>query len=108
MTTPNPWGQFLEEEPKAAYHSYRPQWGAAGSKQSGYYENQFSNLYDRYLGTLGAQARGGQEPTNQFNDDFLANYDWTGQYKQDVPYETRTQGQGGMAPRTRWMLPGQR
>ena len=102
----NPWLPFLEEDEtgrKAAYHSYRPQWG--GQPQRGYYENQFSSLYDQYLGRLGAQVRGGAEPEGQFND-FLGEYDWAGGYQRDVPYETRSRGQEGLTPRTRWMLPG--
>ena len=106
MTTPNPWAGFLEDDEtgrQAAYQSYRPQWGQG--RQAGYYENQFGQMYNQYLGTLGAQVRQGQEPTGQFND-YLGGYDWAGGYRQNVPYGQRTQGQNAFNPQVQWVVPG--
>ena len=39
----NPFSDFLEASPQAAYYSYSGDWGSP--RQSQYYQNQFSNIY---------------------------------------------------------------
>ena len=111
MTTPNPWADFLEEEPgtRAAYFSRRDQFGGRNrsQRQKNYFEESFTKMYDRYLGTLGLQVRQGEMPTKQWNP-YLESLDWDQDYQENVPYSTRQAGIGGLVPRMRWdVLRGQ-
>ena len=82
----NPFDEFLEATPQAAYYSYSDEWGGGGKKQSQYYQNQFQNVYNQYLGSLGGMLRQGVMPQaeNTFAS-YLGNYDWNqeslGQYQ---------------------------
>ena len=66
----NPFADFFEDYPQAAYYS-SPR-GSAFSGQSPntqrYYQNQFQNVYNEYLGALGQQIRSGADPTLRFVD----------------------------------------
>jgi len=106
MTSFNPWLGFLEEEPKAAYFSYGDQFGGprGSQRQRGFFQNQFSDIYNKYLGSLGVQARQGAAPTGSFND-YLGGFDFNDWYRQSVPYESRNQGFSSFAPPTRWLNP---
>ena len=112
MTMQNPWLDFLESYEtgrRAAYFSRRDQFGGPNrsQRQTSYYENAFSDLYDRYLGTLGLQIRQGQMPTQQWNP-YLENFNWDQNYQENVPYSTRQAGQSGFTPQVRWdVLRGQ-
>ena len=71
----NPFGAFLEAAPQAAYYSYSNDCGRP--RQSQYYQNQFQNVYNQYLGSLGGMLRQGVMPTNENTfADYLGNYDW--------------------------------
>ena len=66
----NPFADFFEDYPLAAYYS-----SPRGSEFSGqspntqrYYQNQFQNVYNEYLGALGQQIRSGADPTLRFVD----------------------------------------
>lgn len=102
MTTQNPWLDFLEEEPgtKAAYHSYGGQWGA-GKRQQNFYQQSFTDLYNRYLGTLGQQVRSGLMPEGTWND-YLGDFNWNDWYRQQTTPEQRNPGYGGFVPQARW------
>lgn len=105
MTMQNPWAGFLEEEPRAGYFSFQDRFGGPGrsQRQQNYYTNSFTDMYNQYLGRLGQQVRGGQAPTEQWQD-YLGGMDFDEYYRRNVPYETRTQGRNAFAPRTRWMV----
>ena len=107
MTQFNPWAEFLEQEPKAAYFSRSNQFGGPqrSQRQTGFYQNAFSDLYNQYLGSLGKQARAGIMPTGGFND-FMGGIDFNDYYRQQVPYQQRNQGYSDFVPPTRWRLPG--
>ena len=62
MVTPNPFLEYLEGEPKAAYYSYGDRFGG-GRRQQNFYQNSFADLYNQYLGTLGTQVRQGLAPS---------------------------------------------
>ena len=66
----NPWSDLLEQVPEAAYYSSPAgQSFASGSpRQRSYFENQFSNIYNAYLGALGSQIREGGMPEMRFQD----------------------------------------
>ena len=107
MTQFNPWADFLEDQPRAAYFSRSDQFGGPqrSQRQAGFFQNAFSTLYDQYLGTLGTQARAGMMPTGKW-DDFMGGIDFNDFYHQQVPFRERTPGSNDFAPPTRWRLPG--
>jgi len=51
---------ILGESPQAAYYSYSDEWGAPNQQR--YYQNQFQNIYNEYLGSLGGMLRQGVIP----------------------------------------------
>jgi hypothetical protein len=103
----NPYAEFLHSEPRLPYFSYGDQFGGQNQsrQQSDYYQNQFSSIYNKYLGTLGRQARAATLPSGEFTD-YLSGFDFDKEYRKNVPYETRTAGRDALVPRTRWMVPG--
>jgi len=60
----------LGKSPQAAYYSYSNQWGAP--KQQMYYQNQFQNIYNEYLGSLGGKLRQGQFPAEETFSGYLS------------------------------------
>ena len=111
MTTENPfdWGEnstagdLLETNPAAAYYSYANDW-QGGPRQEQYYQNQFQNIYNQYLGSLGGQLRQGNIPSTAQGENtwagYLQNYDWTDRYT-SMPPQMRGDFQSMFNPRTR-------
>jgi hypothetical protein len=81
----NPFLDFLEYEPEAAYYSSPKGWTgqnafAVGSpNQRRYYQNQFQNIYNEFLGALGQEARRGEAPSMRWTD-YLENIPWAERY----------------------------
>ena len=108
----NPWANLLEQVPEAAYYSSPAgQSFASGSpRQRSYFENQFSNIYNQYLGALGTEIRaGGGLPETRFQD-YLENVNpYQGNSLFQARYGALTPNQRGdysamnLAPRTRFM-----
>ena len=104
----NPYMAILEESPGAAYYSYADQWSSPAQQQ--YYQNQFQNVYNQYLGTLGSALRmgaSGGEGAPSMSDigqmrftDFLGDYDWTNRYT-SLPPTMRGDFTQSYNPRTR-------
>ena len=96
----NPFGDFLEASPGAAYYSYSGEWGAPSGQR--HYQNQFQNVYNQYLGSLGGLLRQGIMPTADEDTftNFLGNYDWTERYGQ-LPPAMRGDFSSQFNPRTR-------
>jgi len=111
MTQFNPYLDFLEKKPEAAYFSYADRFGGprGSQRQRGFSQGQFSDIYSQYLGNLGRQARAGTSPQGTFND-FLGGFDFENWYRQQVPYQVRSQGFSDLVPQTRFINPyyGQR
>ena len=95
----NPLLPFLEDEPKAGYFAYQNQWNTPNQQK--YYQNQFSQIQDKYLGQLGQQIMGGGVPTLKFSD-FLGNYNWGQNYANLTPSQ-RGVNQSQFNPLTRWL-----
>ena len=77
------YGEVLAESPEYSYYSYGNEWGSPA--QTKHYQNQFQNIYNQYLGTLGKELKQGATGAEgakslvdigsmQF-DDYLGNYD---------------------------------
>ena len=77
----NPFMDFLELEPTAAYYSSPGgmQFASGNQGQRRYFQNQFQNVYNEFLGALGSQIRSGQEPTMRWTD-YLENVPFTARY----------------------------
>lgn len=105
MTTPNPFLDFLDFDEtgrRAAFFGRSEQFGRS-QQQRNFYQNAFSELYNNYLGNLGRQAIGGNQPTGTFND-YLGGLDYDTYYRQQVPYRERTQGFSSFVPATQWRV----
>ena len=100
MTTPNPFLRYLDDEPRAAFFSRSNQFGRS-PRQRQFFEGDFSNIYNEYLGFLGTQAREGQLPTGDFNS-FLENLDFDERFERRTPTQKGTDR--GVAP-LRYLIP---
>jgi hypothetical protein len=61
----NPFEGFLSQDPQAAYSSFSDRFGASPIQQQ-YFQGQFGDIRNQFLGELGRQARGGQLPQGTF------------------------------------------
>ncbi len=81
----SPFMSFLNEPGEgyqSAYNAYQPSWGSP--RQQKYYQGQFADVQNEYLGKLGQQIMGGGAPTLNFTD-FLSQMPWTQRYAQLPP-----------------------
>ena len=92
------WQGFLEEKPEAAYFGYQNQWQSPSQKK--YFQSQFANIQNKYMGQLGQQIYGGGAPTMNFTD-FLANLPWQQQFQGLTPQQKGADS-GRFNPFTRW------
>lgn len=92
--------EYLDLNPAAAYYSYSGEWGTPSQQR--HYQNNFQNVYNQYLGSLGGLLRQGVMPTATENTfaNFLGNYDWTERYSSQPP-EMRGEFSAQYNPRTR-------
>ena len=81
---------FMDEElrtlagsPEAAYFSFQNEFGQAPTQRR-FFQGQFKNIFNEFLGGLGQQFRQGEIPTNTFSD-FLGNYNFGQQFGQIAP-----------------------
>ena len=70
---------WLEDIPEAAYYSAEPFQGGFAPTAQRYWQGQYGNIQNQYMGELGKQLRAGQAPTKTFTD-FLGDYPWTERY----------------------------
>jgi|TARA_R100000306_G_scaffold62174_1_gene67450 hypothetical protein len=77
----NPFMDFLETEPAAAYYSSPGGQAFRGGSQGQqrYFQNQFQDIYNEFLGGLGQQIRAGQVPTMRWAE-YLENVPFTERY----------------------------
>lgn len=106
----NPYMEVLQEAPEAAYYSYQDDFSST-PKQQQYYQNQFQNVYNQYLGSLGQSLKAGstgaeggpssiKEALSPTFMDYLGNYDWTERYSA-LPPPMRGDFTSQFNPRTR-------
>jgi hypothetical protein len=91
---------FLEEQPNVAFQASRPQGGSPASQR--FFQNQFENIHNRFLGQLGQQILGGEPPTARFTD-FLQDFDFGGFAASQSPF-MRGEQQQRFAPSTRFLF----
>ena len=90
----------LEEEPRLPYYSYANQ-QAKSPGQRRFFESDFSNFYNQYLGQLGTQLMGGQDPTLKFTD-YLGQTPFTERFS-SLPPQLRGENPSRYNPFTRWL-----
>ena len=97
----NPFLGYLEEEPAVGYFS-SPRgaefMGGAPAKRQ-YYQNQYRDVYNEFLGALGSQIRGGNAPTLRWTD-YLEDYPFPERYAALSPTQAG-RGRQQFSPRTR-------
>ena len=116
---------FLETQPQALYQSFLTDPAArmpSGMKR--YYQNQFSNIQNEYIGQLARQMRLGELPTRTFQDYLskdvftrpeqadpmsrMGRFTGYDRFRRESPYARSAYGAGPMsrrmfAPSARWI-----
>ena len=72
---------ILAQDPEATFYSVQDQFGGTPAQRK-YYQGEFRNIFNQYLGGLSQQMRGagpGTVPTGNFSD-FMSDYDFSGRY----------------------------
>ena len=101
MAIPNPFRDFLEEEPRIAYQAQSDRFGRSPA-QANFSRNAFSDVYNQYLGQLGRQGFAGQMPDLRFTD-FAQNYDFDENFRNQLPgVRGETQAQRKFVPSLRY------
>jgi hypothetical protein len=95
---------ILAKSPQMAYFSFQNQFGRTPT-QRGFFQGQFQNFFNQYLGNLGQQLRGtggqpGQVPTNTFSDFLEQNL---GQQYAGLPPSVRGMTTSRFAPQARFL-----
>ena len=96
------WGSLLLEQlPQAAYFSSPTgqSFGAGSPRQQRYFQQNYQDTFNQYMGALGQQLREGQSPNLSFQQ-FLEQDPWTSRYSQ-LPQAARGVNTGMYNPRTR-------
>lgn len=91
--------ELLAHEPRSAFFSFQDQFGSKSPRQKRYYQGQFSNIYNQYLGMQGAQLRAGQAPQQSFTG-MLENFPFTSRFG-SLPPAARGEFPSRFAPATR-------
>ena len=103
MQFDNPFQDFLEESDVGQRANFFSRAGTRGTPtRSRFFENQFASIQNQFLGALGAQIRGGEQPTLTFEgflNDFSFNDAFIG-----APPAFRGQFPSRFAPRTRFIF----
>ena len=95
-----PFLDFLEETPQAAYFGM-PGRARQTPNQRRFFEQQFRNVHNQFLGALGRQITSGQQPTLRFATDFLPGYDPQAAFLEQ-PFGVREATRGAFAPPIRY------
>jgi hypothetical protein len=94
---PNPFSQFLMEDPKLAYYGMpeNRRYGSSPAAQR-QFQSQFQNIYNEFLGQQGRMLMGGQMPQQNFSQ-FLDEYPFMERYSA-LPPAMRGARQSTFAP----------
>lgn len=98
------WGSMLLEQlPQAAYFSSPTGqgFGRQSPRQQRYFQQNYQDVFNQYMGSLGEQLRSGQTPDTTFSQ-FLESDPWTSRYTA-LPQAQRGMNTGMYSPRTRFL-----
>jgi hypothetical protein len=114
MTSPfgGDFSSFLEDVPRASFFSFQDQFGGGNGQgvsnpaQERFFQSQFSDIYNQYLGNLGRQIRNqpNQMPTGTFTG-FLSQPNFFRNQFQSLPPSFRGINQLPFAPPSQWVIP---
>jgi hypothetical protein len=91
---------LLRGEDPATYFSFQNQFGQAPTQRR-FFQGQFQNIFNQFLGGLGQQIQQGESPTNTFSD-FMENYNFGQQFGQ-LPPSVRGATTSRFAPSARFL-----
>ena len=97
----NPWAGFLEDQPKAGYFSWLNRNRGLSPNQNQFFQGNFDEIYNQYLGQLGSQAQQGMTPDLQWGD-YLGQQDPMNLWGKMTPRQRGDNAQR-FAPGVRWM-----
>ena len=93
-------GGFLEENPNVSFQAAL-QGLDQPANQRRFYQNQFSNIYNEFLGNIGGQIKQGKTPSATFNE-FLGEFPFSERFAATPPQQ-RGDFPSNVAPRTRYL-----
>jgi|6_EtaG_2_1085325.scaffolds.fasta_scaffold285270_2 hypothetical protein len=96
----DPFGAFLQEDPKMTYYGMQGQFGGS-PRQKQYFEGQFGDIHNQFLGSLGSSMMQNQWPTQTWQG-FLGQYPFTERFA-SLPPSFRGGLTGRFSPQTRFM-----
>ena len=91
----------LEAAPEAAYFSAEPFGTGFAPAEQRYWQGQYGNVMNQYLGSLGKSFRKGEEPATTSFADFLTEYPFTDRYTAMSPQLRPGGGSSRFAPSVR-------
>lgn len=91
---------YIDQNPEQGYFGYQNQWKTPNQKK--WFQSQFSNIQNQYMGQLGQQVLSGGAPTKTF-EDFLSQFNWGQNFQEQTPQQ-RGQDTSRYNPWTRWMV----
>jgi len=95
---------ILAESPRSTFFSFQDQFGQGGGpNQRRFFQNQFQDVFNQYLGGLGQQLRQGSIPQGTF-EDFLGDFNFSGEFGR-LPPSIRGATTQRFAPPTRFLSP---
>ena len=104
MPAASPFGDFLrqllEEEPRLPYNAALNTQNLSPNQRR-WGQNAYNDIWGQYLGRLGQQIQGNQNPTLRFTD-FLAETPFAERFAAQ-PQEFRGEFPQRFSPRTRWL-----
>jgi len=106
MTTPTFPGffpDFLNEVPESAFFSRIGQFSDSPRRQN-FFQNQFPNVENQFIGAIGSQFRTGQAPSLKF-DDFLNDFDFDRLFRDQSRFQ-RGRTSNLFNPSTRFLFQG--
>ena len=99
MPGENPFLNYLEDRPEAAYFGQQGQWKSPNMKK--YFQSQFGNIQNQYLGNLANWVTAGSTGAPQKFTDFIGQYNWGQNYQEQGGGQRDT---GRFSPFTRWQV----
>ena len=98
-----PFLDVLEYQPEAAYYGMLNRQPRMGGQQEKYFQNQFQNYYNKYLGNLANQITAGGAPTQRFTD-YLSDQNPADEYRSMAPTVRNDYGRtASFSPSTRFL-----
>ena len=96
--------EVLNADPRTAFFSFQNQFGRQGTGQRRFFQDRFQQIHNEFLGRLGEQLRGGQNPDQTFTN-FLGNFNFGDRFRSTAP-SLRGEDTRRFAPPTRFQFGG--